>query len=357
MSIASSKKSIEEELEEVLSIDKKDLLINLKHHDKTVQTFLCKECIDIKTKKTKRLLMAIKQENDLTLKIIKTDDPNVREIEVRHPLFGADQYILHDKTTLIEIVNEEQLDKKIQPIGYVYILELEQNKYYVGKSSKPITRTGDHVASTLFDDKLCRGSGWTKMYKPIKILEIITSYDEFDEDVNTLKYMKKYGLDNVRGGSFCELNLNKENVNTLVKMLAGADDRCYYCGSLDHFIADCPQRNLKRIPKKQKKFHIKSNNIPKSKIMKFYGANQLLQNSDIKYTKNSNDLIKSTEIEPGEKHVCKYCKKSFKSLQTKTNHENIMCEKNARVKLANEIVADVDKILERNKHYLKDKKR
>ena len=350
------------DIEEVLSIDKRDLLIYLKHQNEIIKTYVCKECIDVKTKKTKRLLTAIKHENDLNIKIVKTDDNSVLNILIQHPLYDDDKYVLHDSTTLLKIVKvheSEQIEQKIKPIGYIYVLELDQNKYYIGKSNNPLTRTGDHVASTIFDDKLCGGSGWTKMYKPLKILEIITSYSEFDEDTNTLKYMKKHGVDNVRGGSFCELNLSKDNVNTLIKMLAGADDRCYYCGGSDHYIADCPQKNLKRIPQKHKKLHIKAKDVTKSKIMKFYGATQLLQNSNIienNNTKEKNKTIKNKN-ELDENHICRYCKKNFRSLQSKKNHENILCEKNVKVQLANDVVANVDAILEKNKHYLKENKR
>src|SRR3989442_795002 len=79
-----------------------------------------------------------------------------------------------------------------------------------------------------------------------KIIRIIASYDEFDEDIHTLRYMKDKGIDNVRGGSFCELNLTNDNVSTIAKMLRGSEDKCYYCGHPDHFINECPQRKVRR---------------------------------------------------------------------------------------------------------------
>lgn len=358
--------TIVDAIDDILSIENKDLLIHQKQNDVILNSFVCKNCIDLKTKKTRRLLFAIKGEKNLQLKIVHNDNDegneniDVIKIHVKHPLFEDDVYELFNVSSLIQFDTKEKNDDnendKRKILGYIYVLELEQNKYYIGKSSKPLTRTGDHVASTIFDDKLCKGSGWTKMYKPNKILDISSSYDEFDEDLFTLRYMKKYGMDNVRGGSFCELNLNKENINTLIKMMAGAEDRCYYCGELDHYINDCKQRNLKRVPQKQKKLQIKSKDMSKAKIMKFYGTTKLLENSDLKKIKE-NIKDDNDKDDKNIKFPCKYCNKSFQTLQNKSNHENILCTKNEKVKRANMIEADVDAILEKNKHYLKDKKK
>ena len=114
---------------------------------------------------------------------------------------------------------------------YIYILKLEKGKYYVGKSNKLNKRLEDHFDSY--------GSGWTKKYKPIHVMETIKNCDKFDEDKYTLKYMEKYGVNNVRGGSFCEEKLNDENWNTIHKMIDSASDRCYNCGIKGHFAKQC----------------------------------------------------------------------------------------------------------------------
>ena len=48
-----------------------------------------------------------------------------------------------------------------------------------------------------------------KKYKPIKILELLSDCDNFDED--------KYGINNIRGGTFCEIKLSKDNLETIKK--------------------------------------------------------------------------------------------------------------------------------------------
>ena len=82
---------------------------------------------------------------------------------------------------------------------YIYIIKLEDNKFYVRRTNNPQFRLQEHFNSN--------GSEWTKKYTPISVLEIIKECDEYDEDKITRKYMDKYGIDNVRGGSFCQVVL------------------------------------------------------------------------------------------------------------------------------------------------------
>lgn len=44
----------------------------------------------------------------------------------------------------------------------IYILELENQKYYVGKTENPEVRIDSHFQG--------EGSVWTKKYKPIRVL-------------------------------------------------------------------------------------------------------------------------------------------------------------------------------------------
>ena len=114
---------------------------------------------------------------------------------------------------------------------YIYVLQLEKNKYYIGKTTNPKFRIFDHFNS--------EGSAWTKKYEPISILEIISTNDHFDEDKITLKYMSYKGIDNVRGGSFSQVNLSEESINTIKHMIKGSTDQCFICGSNQHFANEC----------------------------------------------------------------------------------------------------------------------
>jgi hypothetical protein len=66
---------------------------------------------------------------------------------------------------------------------YIYTLQLEEGKYYVGKTSNPNFRIEHHFQ--------CGGALWTEKYKPLNVLEIISDCDDYDEDKYTRRYMDK----------------------------------------------------------------------------------------------------------------------------------------------------------------------
>jgi hypothetical protein len=108
---------------------------------------------------------------------------------------------------------------------FIYILELENNKYYVGKTTNPDFRLEQHFNNS--------GYQWTKKYKPIKILELKSNCDDYDEDKYTKMYMDKFGINNVRGGSYVQIKLDKVTIENLEKMNRGTTDKCFLCGEKD----------------------------------------------------------------------------------------------------------------------------
>ena len=114
---------------------------------------------------------------------------------------------------------------------YIYILRLKSEKYYIGKSEKPKIRLRAHFKSN--------GATWTKKYKPIEIIETIPDCDHYDEDKYTLKYMKKFGINNVRGGSFCSIILSDEILTIINKMINSVENNCFICNGKGHFQSKC----------------------------------------------------------------------------------------------------------------------
>ena len=114
---------------------------------------------------------------------------------------------------------------------FIYVLQLEKNKYYVGKTSNPKFRLENHFTNN--------GSEWTKLYKPIKLLELIPNCDNYDEDKYTIKYMDKYGIDNVRGGTYSSIKLNDITKKQLVKISNSTNNRCFICSKYGHFAKEC----------------------------------------------------------------------------------------------------------------------
>ena len=114
----------------------------------------------------------------------------------------------------------------------IYILSLEQNKYYVGRTTNITARLKHHNNNT--------GSAWTMKYKPISTLIVHNDCDVYDEDKYTIKMMAEYGIDNVRGGSFTQIHLSQNEIEIINKMINNACDICFNCYMSGHYITRCP---------------------------------------------------------------------------------------------------------------------
>jgi len=117
---------------------------------------------------------------------------------------------------------------------FIYLIECENGKYYVGKTTDCEHRFRQHCNN--------KGSIWTRRHKPIKIVDVFETNDGFDEDKYTKKFMNKYGIDNVRGGSYTNITLTKCVKKMLEKEFMTAKDLCYRCGDNGHFAKECAKK-------------------------------------------------------------------------------------------------------------------
>ncbi len=82
----------------------------------------------------------------------------------------------------------------------IYVLELENGKYYVGISKNVEARFAQHISGD--------GAEWTKRFKPIRLIyKVKTGHASKEkaeklESDETIAVMKKYGRQNVRGGEY-----------------------------------------------------------------------------------------------------------------------------------------------------------
>lgn len=112
-----------------------------------------------------------------------------------------------------------------------YVLELENGKYYVGTTRNLEARFEEH--------RIGDGSAWTVKHKPIKIISTFDVQDGSEEDRYTLKMMKKYGMDLVRGGSYTNVKLSDRQKTVLTDKLSPPRGKCFACGEHGHHQDAC----------------------------------------------------------------------------------------------------------------------
>ncbi len=123
----------------------------------------------------------------------------------------------------------------------IYILLLEKGKYYVGKTNNFQNRIQQHV-----NKQACV---WTKKYPYVDVYKSYTNCDTYDEDKYTLQMMSQFGIDNVRGGSFSNINLSCNTKRHIIHMIRSSENKCFNCGG-NHFVSNCKDTLFSRIKKK-----------------------------------------------------------------------------------------------------------
>lgn len=122
---------------------------------------------------------------------------------------------------------------------YLYTIELENGKFYVGTTEQPSTRLNQHRSG--------KGAEWTRLHKPIRfstkypLQKLACSGEEarLQEDAHVKKLMLAEGMDVVRGGSYARTILTRNEVACLCKELFHASNGCLRCGRQNHWASAC----------------------------------------------------------------------------------------------------------------------
>jgi cellular nucleic acid-binding protein len=127
----------------------------------------------------------------------------------------------------------------------LYVLQLANKKYYVGKTTDVMKRFNEHKSGS--------GSAWTKLHAPKKILECRPLANDHDENNVTKDYMKKYGIENVRGGAYTQTSLPDHVKTVLNTEIRSNKDTCYKCGEAGHFANQCGETEEEEVYESPKK--------------------------------------------------------------------------------------------------------
>lgn len=188
----------------------------------------------------------------------------------------------------------------------IYILKLEENRYYIGYTSDPKKRINEHLNGN--------GCSFTKKYKPIAVDKIKYDDDPIKVDKYVIKYMKKFGINNVRGGSYkdeklsdeLKLKLKKELDNdpkmiievknmistikpktnkpikikinkTVTKIHKGT---CYICGRDGHYQEDCNYSDEEEIEHENEPIPM-ANNLLVNNFDEVYGISKKTNSTSV----------------------------------------------------------------------------
>lgn len=128
---------------------------------------------------------------------------------------------------------------------YLYVLELENNFWYVGRSRNCEKRFLEHQQGS--------GAKWTKLHKPIRMQCKLLELDLNHETRLPIQLMIMYGADRVRGGIYNRLHYNIITLNKIMNskiidfdkysQLEETDTgKCFFCLRTNHRVQTCDEK-------------------------------------------------------------------------------------------------------------------
>ena len=104
-------------------------------------------------------------------------------------------------------------------------------------------------ASVIYTLRLEHSCFWIEKHYFVEVEEIFqlkngkgeqVEMDEFMGDAITLKLMRQHGIEHVRGGRYCKVELDEEDRKDLQELLK--PESCYLCHEVGHFFNECPTK-------------------------------------------------------------------------------------------------------------------
>jgi hypothetical protein len=105
----------------------------------------------------------------------------------------------------------------------IIVFNLESNKYYLDECNN---------INKLFEKNI----DWINKYNPISIKTIIENINIKDIDKHVRVYMHKFGINNVRGGTYKDEIINIDNIKELIW---SENNCCLRCGFNSHTEINC----------------------------------------------------------------------------------------------------------------------
>lgn len=180
------------------------------------------------------------------------------------------------------------------PAG-VYALQLNNNKYYVGKSDNIEKRLQEHKSLSDKCAKFIKDSGGVK-----KNIDLLTSNNDLNiwEQQETLAQMLDKGFNNVRGWEFTNSNpLTYEECVSIKTLLFGSGDLCRNCGNPGHFAQDCKSQKAEWFIELEKCMNQKpqSNNVFQN-IIKKQQTDSKITDFELEIAKTNRGKCKKCEL-------------------------------------------------------------